>query len=173
MIAYGPNTGATAFNTYASQELTDRSSLSVNVASGALFLANQDAHLDGFGLDFTAPRYFNSYRSGPTWTNLAGMGAGWSLGTGRGIWLERGQDGDMIYNGPTGAPWYFLRTGSNTWADAPGLDASLTVGGYFYLTLHPTGTKLAFNCPGSCSDQGGLHPIDRTTTKVNFPSRTR
>jgi hypothetical protein len=58
-IVYEPRGGVRRGHTYDSYRITDRSSLSVNIADGNLLLSAQDLEITGTGLDLSLQRYFN------------------------------------------------------------------------------------------------------------------
>lgn len=126
-VSYEPRLGDYPNAKYDTQQLTNRSSEGVNVATGNLLLSNTDLNLTGVdGLNLNIGRYYN---------NLSGdqgsFGVGWSMGTGADTFLEVPSDnqGTVDYFDGTGSAQTFQFTPSNeaTPTAPPGLDAKLSM----------------------------------------------
>jgi hypothetical protein len=64
MVYYEPRMGDYPGAKYDTQQLTDRSTLGVNVATGNLLVSNTDVNLAGVnGLNLSIGRYYNNYSS--------------------------------------------------------------------------------------------------------------
>ena len=126
-VAYEPRMGDYPGAKYDSQQLTDRSSEGVNVATGNLLVSNTDLNLSGVnGLNVQVGRSYN---------NLSGdqgaFGVGWSMGTGADTYLEVPSDGQGTvdyFDGTGNAQTFQLTpTSGTTEVSPPGEDAQLTM----------------------------------------------
>jgi RHS repeat-associated protein len=127
--------------------LSDRIGASVNVANGNLQVVNSDLNVSGRMLDLVLTRQFNS-RWSQTYSGAFGRGGTGSLGID--VWLrDMGGGNAAVYLG-NGAPFYFRKTGTNTFQTPPEIDADLkydpNVGnGDFVLTFRRTGMRYIFS----------------------------
>ena len=126
-VAYEPRMGDYPGAKYDTQQLTDRSSAGVNVATGNLLVSNTDLNLSGVnGLNVQVGRSYN---------NLSGdqnaFGVGWSMGTGADTYLEVPSDGQGTvdyFDGTGNAQTFQLTpTSGTTEVSPPGEDAQLTM----------------------------------------------
>jgi RHS repeat-associated protein len=158
-----PSTGGTA-----SQQLTDRSSLSVNVANGNLVVDGSDLNIQGTGLSLSVQRTYNS------------LGEGDAFGT---FLMDSGVDelltfvsGDVFYQGPGGYNLSFYPNGSGGYISPPGLNSTLVEnsGGSYTLTDDSSGEQLNFTSGGvltSDVDRNG-YTITYTMSGSNLGSIT-
>jgi len=116
--------------------LSDRSSLEVNNRTGNLSIRANDISVNGQGLNLDVTRYFNSQSvqtnaqgvipSSERWYNS--MGAGWSLGVGPDVWMQKRGD-NFWYHAPGGTVFgpFTPKPGSNDF-DSPkgGVGANLS-----------------------------------------------
>jgi RHS repeat-associated protein len=157
-------------STYGSEShlLTDRSSLSVNVANGNLVLTGSDLQITGTGLDLAVQRTYNS------------LGYGGAFGT----WLmESGadehlsfEDGNVDFQGGGGWDLTFYANGEGGYTSPPGLDAALVENGdgTYTVTYDSTQEQLHFTSTGvltSDTDRNG-DTITYTTSEGNLSSTT-
>ncbi|MGH2856237.1 MAG: DUF6531 domain-containing protein, partial [Solirubrobacteraceae bacterium] len=126
-IYYEPRMGDYPGARYATQRLTDRSTLGVSVATGNLLVSNADLSLSGVhGLGVQVGRYYN---------NLSGdqnaFGVGWSMGLGADTYLEVQSDFNEVtdYFDGTGTAQMFYTNQAGQWVDPPGLDTVLSTNG--------------------------------------------
>lgn len=143
--------------TMETHQLTDRSSLGVNVANGNLTLQASDLNIQGTGLPLTISRVYNS------------LGQGGAFGT----WLMTpGVDENLtfydsvnaMFQGPGGYAVNFYWTGS-AYTPAPGVEANLVKngGGTYTLTYNATGEQLNFNSAGVLTSD-----VDRNGDTISF-----
>ncbi len=143
--------------TMETHQLTDRTSLGVNVANGNLTLQASDLNVQGTGLPLTIRRVYNS------------LGQGGAFGT----WLMTpGVDENLtfydsvnaMFQGPGGYAVNFYWTGS-AYTPAPGVEASLVKngGGTYTLTYNTSGEQLNFNSAGVLTSD-----VDRNGDTISF-----
>ena len=147
-VQWTPPTGQRSYHTFEDQELTDRSSLGVNVANGNLLIRNKDLHIAGTGLDLAISRSYNSL------TGASGsLGPGWNLGIGQDVRLMSNSDGSVSFYGTTGEVSLFRANADGTFDTPPGVRATLRrVSSTAYeLTYNTTGETMTFTNPGSGS----------------------
>jgi RHS repeat-associated protein len=151
-LMYEPRLGATADQTMISEKLTDTSSASVNVASGNLFVSNQDLAIAGKGLDLNVGRTYNSGdRGGLDEKGLAGLN--WVMSPSSDIRLYGSPGGLRILRDEQGVKWRFDRDpatdagGELAYTTPPGLNAKLVQhsSGADTLTFDQSGTKYEFD----------------------------
>lgn len=138
--------GALSDNTYWSQPIDDRESLSVNIGNGNLLLDAKDLQLAGMaGFDLNLPRAYNSLYSSTQ--DLAGSfpASGWQMVAS----LHVASTGDVWYTATDGAQWAFVKSGSS-YTPPAGVDAQLVKNGdgSFTLTFDGSNEKLNFNSSG-------------------------
>ncbi|MDQ3933627.1 MAG: DNRLRE domain-containing protein [Actinomycetota bacterium] len=127
--------------------LSDRMGASVNVANGNLQIVNTDLNVSGRMLDLVLTRQFNSRWNG-SYSGAFGRGGTGSLGID--VWLrDMGNGNAAVYLG-NGAPFYFKKSGTNTFTSPPEIDADLkydpNVGnGDYVLTLRRSGIRYVFS----------------------------
>lgn len=163
-IAHEPRgEGSEPQYTMLSTPLTDRSSMSVNVASGNLMLESDDLHMAGVaGLDFESIRTWNSL-------NLEGVEeyGQWSDSNFNANRLWPYSDGTVAMEGPTGAWFTFVHQANDSFITPPGIKAlmcetgspepcpkSLPSGSKYRLTYDASGTYVNYNAEGLGS---GVH----------------
>jgi YD repeat-containing protein len=117
--------GDRPFFRYESQQLDDRMTAKVNVATGNLLLTGKDLDIAGTGLDAAVSRSYNSL---DTSTDPSGLTPGWVLGDAPTVRLEfPGTAGRVTFVGPTGYRVRFdQNAGGGFAAAAPGIRADLT-----------------------------------------------
>jgi RHS repeat-associated protein len=108
--------------TLSSTPLSDRSAMSVNVASGDLILQGSDLAIAGVaGLDFTSTRTWNSLNSEEQqygrWTDS------------NGVPLSLFSDGSVAYEDPSGAWFAFVKKPDGSFVVPPGIKATICVVG--------------------------------------------
>ena len=128
-------------------QLNDRGRLSVNVANGNLQVVNRDLQVSGRMLDTVLARYFNS-RWNQTYSGAFGRGATGSLGID--VWLRDMGNGDAGVFLGNGAPFYFKKSGTNTFRTPPEIDADLKYdpnlgNGDYVLTFRRSGLRYVFS----------------------------
>lgn len=164
-------------NTYWSQPLDDRESLSVNVGDGNLVLSANDLELAGIaGFDLKFPRTYNSLYSSTQDLASSFPARGWQALAS----LHVASTGDVWYTAASGSEWVFVKNGSS-YTPPAGLDATLTnLGGSYTLAFNTTSEKLSFNSSGvllSDADRNGnTITYNRTagqlTSITDSPGRT-
>ena len=97
-ISWEPRLGLQRQYTYDTQQLSDRMKADVNVANGNLVLSNSDLQIAGTGVDLELGRFYNSKSA-----RTGNLGYGWSLGTGRDVFLSHAAEGSAILYGPSAA----------------------------------------------------------------------
>jgi RHS repeat-associated protein len=169
-VTWKPRLGLPKDGRFETQQLTDRSSVSVNVANGNLIYASHDVELPGIGHDFVFDRYYNVAEDG-----LRGeLGNNWSLSGGADMSLQRLWPGEgRVLHAPSGMYWRFDRdpgkdSGTDKGYDSPpGVNADLVEhsDGTDSLTFHQSGTKWEFDS----FDPGYLvHITDRNNNSIDF-----
>lgn len=128
-------------------ELNDRMGLSVNVANGNLQVVSSDMNVSGRMLDLVLTRQFNSRWNGPY---SGGFGRGGTGSLGIDVWVRDMGNGDAAVYLGNGAPFYFKKSGTNTFRSPPEIDADLkydpNVGnGDFVLTFRRSGLRYIFS----------------------------
>lgn len=127
--------------------LNDRAGASVNVANGNLQVVGTDLSVSGRMLDLVLTRQFNS-RWNQTYSGGFGRGSTGSLGTD--VWLRDMGNGDAALYLGNGAPFYFKKSGTNTFRTPPEIEADLkydtNVGnGDYVLTFRRSGLRYIFS----------------------------
>lgn len=160
-ITYLPRTGALRQYTTYTQQLTDRSSLAVNVANGNLMLSSQDVSVPGTGLDLGVGRSFNSIGFGYFSFGL------WEMTTGADVGLMEVSDGSIAFFGAGKSVSFFRKSGSS-YVTPTGLDATLTkaADGTWTLRYLKTLETLSFNTSGKLTRQQ-----DRNGNAITFAYR--
>jgi len=148
-IHWDPILGVDDHYSYETRALSDRRSVSVNVASGNLVVSESDLSIGGTGLDLSVERQYNSRR------NQEGgdidLGQRWSMSPQtdyRGV-IQR--NGDFVLWGGREQFARFAKRADGTFVDAPGYDASLVrrSDGRYEMTMHKTNTKMDFEWWGA------------------------
>lgn len=141
-IEYFPRTGSMGNYTLDSQSISDRETLSVNVAGGNLLLSSNDLKIGGRGIDLAIQRSFNG---GDDWVRATGFGSGLSIGTD--IHLRQcDSTGAMCFHGESGYHARFRKNPNGTYVPAPGVNASLVRNGNgtYTMTFNRTGLRYSF-----------------------------
>ena len=105
-----------------SQQLTDRSGLSVNVANGNLVVTGNDVQIQGTGLSLNVERFYNSLGVGNAYQ--VGAFGTWLMGSGVDEHLTL-VDNHVDFQGPGGWDETFYSNGSGGFTSPPGADANL------------------------------------------------
>jgi RHS repeat-associated protein len=120
-IYWEEDQGAKGFYTLDSQQLSDRSQLSVNVANGDLTYSATDATLPGTaGLGLSSTRVWDS---ADNYTS-ATYGLGWSDSNHLQL-VHTDADGSVYIADQTGAHYRFAPSGTGTYTSPPGINATL------------------------------------------------
>ena len=122
-IEYTPRLGSDPGSTIDSTQLTDRTSLGVNVANGNLVLSNNDLHVAGTGLDLSVPRTYNGLDR-----DQNSFGHGWGNGIDGSLPYIYTLVNDALYLvSPDGSfsVWDADPNNPNGVITPPGLDASM------------------------------------------------
>jgi hypothetical protein len=106
--------------TFFTQQLNDRMHLHVNVVNGNLVLDATDLQIQGTGINLTIERYYNVQAD----TSSSDLGNGWVLNVGAHLQFNSG--GSVTFYGPSDFTALYASNGSGGYADASGLDATLT-----------------------------------------------
>jgi RHS repeat-associated protein len=151
-IIWAPRTGRLGSYTFDSQRLTDRSTLSVNVANGNLLLASDDLRVSGTGLDLDLTRYHNSLATG---FGLQGVGIPGTMSLGRDVKLTPFPDGSVGYYQGDGVAVPFLdrsvSAATASFSSPPDLNATLTqdtTSGSYTLMFNRSQVRQLFNSAG-------------------------
>jgi RHS repeat-associated protein len=151
-IVWAPRTGRLGSYTFDSQRLTDRASLSVNVANGNLLLASDDLHVAGTGLDLDLTHYHNSMG---TDFGFQGVGIPGTASLGRDVKLTAFPDGSVAFYRGDGVVLPFLDRsvsgGTASFTPPNDLNATLTQDtstGVYTLTFNRTEVRELFNSAG-------------------------
>ena len=160
---------------YADQQLTDRSTLGVDTATGNLLLSNTDLQLTGVrGVNVNIGRYYN---------NLSGdqdaFGVGWSMATGADTYLAIPGDNDdaIDYFDGTGDGQMFWTNADGSEHSPPGVDARLTMNGSgawdsstFTLKFRHSGITETFDAPVDANNKiGRLTTLqDRNNNTIHY-----
>jgi RHS repeat-associated protein len=130
-----------------SQQLTDRSGLSVNVANGNLVVTGNDVQIQGTGLSLSVERFYNSLGVGNAY-QVGGFGT-WLMGSGVDEHLTV-VDNHVDFQAPGGADETFYSNGSGGFTPPPGANAKLVQNsnGSYTLTYDSSGEQLNFNSSG-------------------------
>ena len=142
--------GQLPFYTYITHPITSptctcgKKELLVNVANGNLIMHSVEMQIHGTaGLDLDIEAYYNSLAS-----YSRDLGQNWVLSLGHDVRLDLSNPSvGITYHGPSGYSAYFAYNSStSTYADAPGLNATLTknADGTYTLSFHQTGAKFIF-----------------------------
>ncbi|MFJ8962380.1 RHS repeat-associated core domain-containing protein [Lentzea sp. NPDC102401] len=148
--------------------ISDRIELAVNLSSGNLMVTARDLTLKGTGLDLSVSHVYNSQ----DWArNSFGN---WQLNSGPAVRLV-GWNGSMELYGPNGYCVSFTERSDGTFADAPGLGATLEKieGDKYNLAFRDSKETWTFNADGwllSQSDRNGHSNSMRYTTDGEIAS---
>lgn len=143
--------------TMETHQLTDRSSLGVNVANGNLTLQANDLNIQGTGLPLTISRVYNSL-------GLGGAFGTWLMTPGVDENLTFYDSVNAMFQGPGGYAVNFYWNGS-AYTPAPGVEANLVKngGGTYTLTYNASGEQLNFNSSGVLTSD-----VDRNGDTISF-----
>jgi RHS repeat-associated protein len=126
-VYWEPRMGTYSGAQYDTQQLTDKTTAGVNVATGNLMLANQDLDLVGVaGMDVNVDRYYNSLDNG----DQDSFGYNWSMGTGADTYLVIPSDGDNTidyFDGTGDSELLYSDPKSGQWIAPPGSDVSVSM----------------------------------------------
>jgi RHS repeat-associated protein len=165
-VLYEPASGARPYYTFETQQLNDRMSLSVNVASGNLLVRAPDIQIAGTGLDLSVERFFNSGLQ-----RNAELGTGWTMDGGRQVRLRYGLNGEAILYGPSGYVVTFTKNPDNTFNTPPGFNATLTkdtTSNTAKLAFHRTGITLNFNNPAGATEGAIKSVVDQNGNTISY-----
>ncbi len=134
------------FQTFVDEQLTDRSALRVNVATGDLIVHSSDLQITGTGLDLNLVRSYHSREP----STRSSFGNGWSLEGGADVWVEETGDGSEAHLiAPSLGRVVFEKNADGSFQKPPGMNATLTRDGYGYtLSFDRTGGKWFFPARG-------------------------
>lgn len=137
-LDWGPRAGDRKSNAAIKVDLTDRTSVTVNPASGNAAVTTEELTIAGQGLDLNVAHTSNSLSPGA----LGVLGLGWTS-TLTGPRLVPYTAGTMLFFDASGAQWVFYRAQDGSWTRPDGLDADLVAntGGTFTMTQR--GSKVA------------------------------
>jgi RHS repeat-associated protein len=128
-VVSSPKVGASSDSTFTHDQISDSSSLAVNVADGNVLQQNSILHLPGIGYDLSIAQGYNSMNA----VTGSSVGLGARLSTGSDIELQRTSwDESRIYHDPSGAWFRFDRNpgadsaGNKAFTTPPGINAALT-----------------------------------------------
>jgi len=168
-VIYAPQTGQPGYYTNTMQQLSDRMSAGVNVASGNLFISNSDLHLPGVaGYDLNISHYFN----GQWERSTQDLGTGWTTNLGPDIALRFEPDGTAIFDGPSGYEIPLSPNGSNIYTSPAAFDAilckstacgTLPTGVTYRLTENHSQDKYDFDSNGVLVDRQ-----DRNANQISY-----
>lgn len=160
VVAGAPGLGAMSYYSFQDFEVSDDTSVKVNVANGNLVIQSNDGEIAGPGISLHSERFYNGL------TNHQGaFGGGWSSSlssTDVGLTFT---PTSATFHGPTGLEKTFAWTGS-AYTPVPGLNATLTkllpaaatAPGYV-LRFNKTGEQITFSGNGhmiSDHDRNGI-----------------
>lgn len=161
--ANGNGLGEEPWYTYYTHTVSDHEQYHVNVANGNLVYHADDLYVRGTGLDLRIERDYNSEGSGTT-----DLGTRWVLSPGYDVHVHVNNDSSVTYYAPGDyAATFAYNSGTGTYTDAPGLDATLVKNGdsTFTLTFHKTREQLHF---GSGSGGRLLSDTDKNGNTITF-----
>jgi YD repeat-containing protein len=116
-----PRTGDYPAATFVSEQLTDHTTLGVNVANGNLLVSASDLEIRGTGLDLLVGRAYNSLSS------VSGaVGSRWNMSTGQDVRFFEELDGSVTLYGSSGTVLSFTRRADGTFVSPLGLHVTLT-----------------------------------------------
>lgn len=122
MVRWAHRTGLSPRYAFERRELSDGSTLEINLANGNIVLLSNDIDLESDAGSFTVGRYFNNKNLGES-AGTYGRGSRGDFGS---ISLERNaQDGSYIFFGPGADDGVFHKQIDGTFTPPPGLDATL------------------------------------------------
>jgi RHS repeat-associated protein len=118
--------GDRPFFTYTGTDVTDRSSVRVNVASGSLVLQATDLSIAGAGIPLTMDRTYNSFNP-----DSGMLGRGWTGSYTDTVYLSEWPGGSFTFHGESGEVSLIKKNSSGGWDPSGDLDASFTDAGGF------------------------------------------
>jgi RHS repeat-associated protein len=132
-VQYARWQGLLPYWTYESQQLSDRTALHVNVASGNLIVHQRDLLIEGTGLDLAIDRYYNSHYVG----DVKIFGRNWTLGNADDVEYNVTPNGDVRVRGPSNFEVLFKKNPDGSYQTPPGINATLvrTGAGRYTLTF--------------------------------------
>lgn len=141
--------GSLGYYTMNSQQLTDRTQMSVNVSNGNLFVQGADMSLAGVaGMGLSVNRFYNSREDAVNPARAGQTGTGWTMDVGTDVRLSvNGYDEEAFFEGPSGYRITFPYDRVDQEYGKPvGLNAELTEdGGDYTVHLVDSGMKYHFN----------------------------
>ncbi|ANS79605.1 putative large secreted protein [Serinicoccus hydrothermalis] len=130
--------GSLGYYTMSTQQLTDRTQMSVNLSNGNLFVQGADVSLAGVaGMGLSVNRFYNSREDAVNPARAGQTGTGWTLDVGSDIRLSvNGYDEEAFFEGPSGYRITFpYNRADQEYGKPVGLNAELTRSGNDY-TVH-------------------------------------
>ncbi len=176
-VYYEPRMGDYPSAQYASQPLTDRSTLGVSEATGNLLVSNSDLHLAGVnGLDLNVGRYYNDLS-----TDQDSFGVGWSMDAGADSYLAVPCDDASTvayFDGTGNAQTFYVDPVTGQPVNPPGVDAQLSMSSpnnsynssTFTLLFRHSGITETFTKPASsCNQVAALQSItNRANDTISY-----
>jgi RHS repeat-associated protein len=159
-VTYEPRAGLKKQWEFEEQQLTDRLSMGVNVASGNLMLEESDLTIPGTGMALSVSRHYNNLSP-----NTGPSGGGWAMSTGWDVALTEFRNGDVAFYAPSGAPFLFEKRADGSYTKPSGLNAKLdkkTAGGWT-LTDNKSEQRYEFDAEGFLTEQR-----DKNDRKITF-----
>lgn len=199
LVRWTPRVGAQSYDTILSEQLSDRESVGVNVASGNLLVQATDVQMEGTGQDTTVSRTYNSlnvkYGTHSDAMNAGEFGPGWGSEALGDMQLRPIGDHDrstevnfagedMLLTGPAGTRMVFNKVGASLgpdgWVGPPASSATLQYNpGAYEWTLTFKKTNLVYrfiewsNFPSCCSIGAVLKSVtDANNNAVTVTGRT-
>lgn len=146
-VYWEPRMGSYPGGYYDTQQLTDRTTAGVNVATGGFMLESQDVHLPGVaGLDLGLERYYNNQSNG----DEDSLGYNWTMSMGADTFLVIPSDDENVidyFDGTGDSEMFYMDPVSGQWISPPGSDVSVSLNGA-YSTYDASSISLFFRHSG-------------------------
>lgn len=170
-VEYRPRTGDTEPYTYDRRELTDRTTLSVNVANGNLLVNERDVEFFDTDVDYPIDRTYNNLARALEPLGTTDLGAGWNQSFDRRVALPATYGASRTtVSGPTGELFAYTYDGDSTFDAIGDIRPQLLYGVDYLRLFNPdTNTTVEFN-PATYSVSGLL---DARENAITFTKTSR
>jgi RHS repeat-associated protein len=157
-VQYSRWQGLLPYWTYETQQISDRTALHVNVASGNVIVHQRDLLIDGTGLDLAVDRYYNSHFVGGV--NI--YGRNWTLGNADDVELNTHSNGDVRWKGPSNYEVLYKKNQDGSFTTPSGINATLVKNGNTHTLTFRNKERFEFG-----SSDLNAH-VDRNGNQLSF-----
>lgn len=154
-----PGLGVQKYYPIERRPLGDRMELDINTANGNVVLRYRDLSFSGLGENTSIEHVYNNES-----TSGGAFGSGWTMSTGADVGLDLSDPNNVIYVGPTGFQWKFVKNSSGyTTPSSANSKLAKNSDGTYTLTNNDTKEKQNFSSGGTLTSQ-----VDKNNNKLTF-----